>query len=255
MRARNIIKNNDGTYNIVYFGSAGLEDASTGSPEEATVYSIAGDNFFCGEFPYSVCGITNIESSGGVITKITITSTYDRLTNQNIQLTINTTDTVNIMFKDEDDNVLYTNTIHSNTTIQTLLTQPSEGKITLELTGAGITPDKMSSLRLFYYYGTSVKRDTYVQDSSEMVSKSLTQRLSAIRGELWYDINYGLPLFDKIRDKAILDMEIMEIINNHPAVVSIEEYKSEVDKREYSFKAKIISIYNKSFEISSNYLL
>lgn len=98
------------------------------------------------------------------------------------------------------------------------------------------------------------KIDNYVTNQ-EAVAKSLTQRLSVIKTELWYDINHGLPLFDKIRNKAIFDAAIINIINGHDAVKSIISYTSKVDQitHQYEYTCVIDTIYNKSITLSSYY--
>ena len=42
----------------------------------------------------------------------------------------------------------------------------------------------------------------------EGVAQSLTQRLSVIRGELWYNVLYGIPLFDKMKTKIEADIAV-----------------------------------------------
>ena len=80
--------------------------------------------------------------------------------------------------------------------------------------------------------------DNYV-DRQAGVASSLTQRLSIIRGELWYAVNEGLPIADKVSSKAIIDAKIIEIVSKHPDVKSITEFTSVKDKHSYtcSFKA------------------
>ena len=104
--------------------------------------------------------------------------------------------------------------------------------------------------------GGKLPAENYIENNAEMVSKSLTARLGIIQGELWYSINYGLPLFNKIRNKAINDAAIVNIINAHPAVRSIINYKSSVDQKShvYSFYADIDTVYNETINISSEYL-
>ena len=96
--------------------------------------------------------------------------------------------------------------------------------------------------------------DNYVE-KQEGVAKSLIQRLGVIQGELWYNISYGLPLLSKIRDKAIMDSAIVNIINDHPEVVSIRKYESKVDQKThtYYFTAEMMTIYGEGISISSDY--
>lgn len=84
--------------------------------------------------------------------------------------------------------------------------------------------------------------DNYLSRQAGLAS-SLTQRLSVIRGELWYAINAGLPLADKITSKGIIDAKIAEIVSKHPDVKSISEFKSTTDKHSYSCTFKVNTLY------------
>lgn len=77
------------------------------------------------------------------------------------------------------------------------------------------------------FYNENDKHDNYAE-GVEGVQSSLIQRLSIIRGELWYQVNYGLPLLDKIKNKSVMDASILEIITNHPQVKSVSSYISTV---------------------------
>ena len=98
--------------------------------------------------------------------------------------------------------------------------------------------------------------ENYVSQS-EAVQMSLIQRLAVIKNELWYNINYGLPLFDKIRNKAIMDAAIIKIINEHEAVRTLINYTSSVDQAThiYYFSALINTVYNENISLSSEYSL
>lgn len=118
--------------------------------------------------------------------------------------------------------------------------------------------DPFSVKTLDYYSNNAIFWDATKQSYAEYqegVASSLIQRLSVIKGELWYQINYGLPLFDKIKSKGIYDSTIIGIITNHPDVTDIEEFNSYVEKNVYYFNAKINTIYKESLELSSNYNL
>ena len=75
----------------------------------------------------------------------------------------------------------------------------------------------------------------------EGVAADLTQRLSVLKNELWYQINYGLPLLDKIKSKAVIDASVLDIITSHPNVVRVSKFESQVLNRKYSCKATIES--------------
>lgn len=62
-------------------------------------------------------------------------------------------------------------------------------------------------------------------EGKEMVADSLTQYLSVIKGEIWYAINYGLPLTDNL-SKVEMDAEIADIVLSHPNVEDIVSFES-----------------------------
>lgn len=66
----------------------------------------------------------------------------------------------------------------------------------------------------------------------EMVADSLTQYLSVIKGEIWYAINYGLPLVDNL-SKMEMDVEVANIVMSHPNVENIELFESSLKDRHY----------------------
>lgn len=84
--------------------------------------------------------------------------------------------------------------------------------------------------------------DNY-SDRQQGIVDSLTQRLSVIKGELWYNTSYGVPLFDKTKSKGIIDAYVISIILQHPNVVRIENFKSEVKNHNYFCNVDIISEY------------
>lgn len=84
--------------------------------------------------------------------------------------------------------------------------------------------------------------DNYV-DRQDAVVSSLTQRFSIIRGELWYAINTGLPLFDNVTSKSIIDAYVVKTISGHPDVRSITYFDSKLEKNEYTASCKILTIF------------
>ena len=81
--------------------------------------------------------------------------------------------------------------------------------------------------------------------SSEQVGvkDSLTQQLNTIEGELWYAINFGIPLMDNFTSKSELDTEIMSMILSHPEVQTILSFNSKVNGRSYTCNAEIQSTF------------
>ena len=98
------------------------------------------------------------------------------------------------------------------------------------------------------------KTDSNYAEKQEGVAYSLIQRLSVIKGELWYQINHGLPLLDKLRSGEVLDSVIIQIILSHPDVKNITDFQSSITKNHnYQFYAKIMTIYNLEIELSNTY--
>lgn len=90
--------------------------------------------------------------------------------------------------------------------------------------------------------GNKISAENYVENQ-KAISNSLTQRLSVLKNELWYNINYGLPLFDKVKSKTFMDTTVTQIIMSHPEVIRIINFTSQVKNNVYRYKATIISTY------------
>lgn len=265
MRTRNVIKNEDGTYNIVWFGSVGVTKQDE-IVEEVAVYSITRENFLCNEFPIAVCGITSVTyddaENPSYITSITIKSTYKRSKNQIANFKVDGIGSIKYLFQevDENDTVvsnLFSGYIDNNIDINMAFTMSDTNYILLTLSELDGTNTKINELSLQYLpkAGLKIGANNYIINNQEMVAKSLIPRLSILKNELYYNLNYGLSLLDKIRDKAIIDMEIIDIINNHPAVVKINNFNSNINNktRTYAFTADILTVYNESTTISLDY--
>ena len=90
------------------------------------------------------------------------------------------------------------------------------------------------------FYNTNNKHDNFSEEK-EAVKDSLTQRLSILEGELWYDIYFGLPLLNKVRSKIELDSAIINIVMDHQNVKSIEEFESSFINNQYNAKLNILT--------------
>ena len=91
--------------------------------------------------------------------------------------------------------------------------------------------------------GTARKVDDNFSYNQQGVADSLTQRLSVIRRELWYNVTYGLPLFEKNNNKAMLDANVLSIVNQHPDVISVLSFESNVSGHHYSCQMNVQSRY------------
>lgn len=92
--------------------------------------------------------------------------------------------------------------------------------------------------------GKAKKADNFVENE-KAVAQSLKQKLSVIQGELWYHINYGLPLYNKVKSKGVLDAVILGILEDHPSVKKIINFKSSIVNHKYTFTFTVNTIYNK----------
>lgn len=91
------------------------------------------------------------------------------------------------------------------------------------------------------FYNDSDKHDNFSEEQ-ESVKDSLTQRLSVIENELWYAINYGLPLIGNA-SRVEMDAAIITIIDGHPDVSEITSFESEFIGHSYHAKIEIQSAY------------
>lgn len=98
------------------------------------------------------------------------------------------------------------------------------------------------------FYNDNNIHDNYATEQQSVID-GLIQRLSVIKGELWYKINEGVPLFDKYRSKGIMDAELLSIISSHPDIISISNFESTLNNHSYSCKFRAISVYGE-LEIS-----
>lgn len=86
------------------------------------------------------------------------------------------------------------------------------------------------------------KHDNFVSDQA-YVADMLTQKLSIIQNELWWNISYGLPLTEKLNSKTAIDASVMSVIMNEDSVKNILTFESELVKHKYTLHCEIESIY------------
>ena len=92
------------------------------------------------------------------------------------------------------------------------------------------------------FYSTTDKHDNYA-DGQQGLADDLVQRLSIIQNELWYAVEYGLPLFENITKAAALDVEVLDIVNSHENVQSVLKFNSWIDKHSYHAQMKVQSTF------------
>ena len=102
--------------------------------------------------------------------------------------------------------------------------------------GKSISSLKASKFTIASYslkVGGNRRIDNYVEDRAAIIC-SLIQRLSVIKNELWFAYNYGIPLTDKVKNKAIMDASVADIILKTNDVLSIDAFESEQIGHDYS---------------------
>lgn len=91
-----------------------------------------------------------------------------------------------------------------------------------------------------YTFKWFTKESSYLE-GNDALAESLTQRLSILKGELWYASNYGIPLFEHY-SKAIMDTVVINILLSHPDVKQIKKFNSTLDKNHhYALNFTILS--------------
>lgn len=91
----------------------------------------------------------------------------------------------------------------------------------------------------YYIHNNKLEAENY-SEKQHGVRDSLIQRLSVIKGELWYKASYGLPLMEKIRNKGIYDSIIINIITTHPDIVNLSYFYSEIVKSYVTSSGEIL---------------
>lgn len=77
------------------------------------------------------------------------------------------------------------------------------------------------------FYNENNKHDNYSSEQQGVID-SLLQRLSVLKYELWYNYEYGIPLLDKVRNKGTIDSSVINVISEHPDVLTLVNYESEI---------------------------
>lgn len=80
-------------------------------------------------------------------------------------------------------------------------------------------------------------------DNTEGVASGLTQRLSIMKGELWYAINTGIPLLEKQVSKGVLDAFVVKTVLEYPDVREILLFESQKLEHEYKVRLKVQSVF------------
>ena len=76
---------------------------------------------------------------------------------------------------------------------------------------------------------------------AKAVADSLTEKLHVMRGELWHAIQFGLPLLDKVKSKALIDTTVAQIVSEQSNVVEILSFSSQVINKEYKCDISVMT--------------
>lgn len=104
-----------------------------------------------------------------------------------------------------------------------------------------------------FSYTTKITDVQNYSTETQGVIDSLTQRLSLIKGELWYQINAGLPLMEGYTSTTIFDAIIVSTIAEHPGVNKIISFNSKIEKHTYIFTCEFQSIYGDAVTVQKTY--
>ena len=122
-------------------------------------------------------------------------------------------------------------------------TKELRGVLTSPVAKIWVGSNTYDEVHLYLYpYQVKVPSNTFLENQSG-VATSLTQRLSIIKGELWYKVSHGLPLYDKVSKKIEMDAAVLKIVNEHPDVITVNNFNSSIIKHTYKCSMEIVSKY------------
>lgn len=267
MKARRLVKEN-GKYNIVYFGSHGIQKSETKISKNSNCQFIEGDYFS----QINLFDLYIYNSENESLIKILFTwieqGTYwgYRIKVSGRKNNIDVDNEI-ILEVDEVDKDILEIDITGNDIYNKLKEYQLISKIILECNAetefrieAQYFPSvaiKVNGYESLDKNSSKYKEETIAMNYStrqEGVRDSLIARLDLIKGELWYRRSYGLPLLEKIKSKGIIDSIIINYIMDHPDVVNIEQfnsYFSEEDEHKYVFDCTINTVYNEQISFSN----
>jgi len=88
----------------------------------------------------------------------------------------------------------------------------------------------------------SITAINYVEEA-DAITSALRQKLSVIKGELWFNRSFGIPLIDKVKSKAIFDTYTMSIVNKQTGINNIKKFESTVERHDYHLNIELQSVY------------
>lgn len=263
MKARRLIEQN-GKYNIVYFGSQGVIDEEryeeittnklydAGTTNEVYIYP-------CLNLNKNEENILSIDVNDWEFNAFYATIKFNYLNNNNIVSFSKKyyPDVQNNTFNLDLDDIIKDHSCISNLRLDITNEDglPAGAFVEYYISYPkvkllyGIEPN--NAQRNVPNYKEVVSVGYSYSSKQEGVRDSLIPRLGIIKGELWYRKSYGLPLLDKIKSKGIFDSIIVGYIMDHPDVVGLNEFTSKLEGHSYKYDCKINTIYNEETILSN----
>lgn len=221
MSCRRITNNHDGKRTIVWFGSLGAANRAIVNLHDTLTIFYARE-----DFNQAIYLDDSLDRELQDTNELTLTSSTD-ITN-----IYYTPDGHILSFHDNDtctiDNVLYTMT-ETSTDHYDITDGTNSGTIEVQHNVAE-------------FYDEADKHNNY-STGLEAVRNCLIQRLSIIKGELWYNMSFGQPLLDKNKHKDTFDAHIVAVVLQHPDVKEIKQFDSKLEGHSYYCKLNIMTKY------------
>lgn len=92
------------------------------------------------------------------------------------------------------------------------------------------------------FFNPENKHDNFAE-SQQYVADALTQKLNILQGELWWNVTYGLPLLQKLTSKTMIDTVLIQTISEHPDVLEITSFESDILNHSYHANIEIVSTF------------
>lgn len=94
-----------------------------------------------------------------------------------------------------------------------------------------------------YGFDDNGKHENYSIEQ-QGVCDDLIQRLNLIKGELWYNVQKGLPLFDKVKQKGFIDSYVIQTVLELNDVMNIISFDSTIENNHYyKCNFKVLTVY------------
>jgi len=96
----------------------------------------------------------------------------------------------------------------------------------------GVNPDG-TAIRVVNDGSELASQKEDIAEGEDSLQYSIRQKLSVIKNELWYNYKFGIPLVDKIVNKAFIDAYIITTVKDINGVRTISNFVSQVENKTY----------------------